>query len=194
MSLADLARDVKDMVMAQLPWLSLLGRFRFRVTKHTSGRLDCEPVNATWIKPFPLADAWCGIPGCRVQPAIGDEIIIEFLDRIESQPIVTGFAPLSAFKPVRVEIDASGHVDLGEASSGAGKAVHRVDDKGTAGTVRVTPSDAAGTGLLFTNADGSTYSVPITFTGGAVVVGPAVPPGPFTLVTKATTGAARVRA
>lgn len=68
-------------------------------------------------------------------------------------------------------------------------AVHRVNDRGTAGTVEVTIDQ---TGLKFTNANGDEWVVPITFVGSAVVVGPSVPLGPFQLITKATTGSEKV--
>lgn len=68
-------------------------------------------------------------------------------------------------------------------------AVHRVGDRGTAGTVEVTVDQ---TGLVFKNANNEEWRVTIAFVGGAVVVGPSVPPGPFQLITKATTGSERV--
>ena len=67
-------------------------------------------------------------------------------------------------------------------------AVVRVGDAGTAGTVEVT----GGTSLKFTNAAGETWVVPIVLSGGAVVVGPSVPPTPFNLATKSTAGSDRV--
>ena len=67
-------------------------------------------------------------------------------------------------------------------------AVVRVGDAGAAGTVEVT----GGTSLKFTNAAGETWVVPIVLSGGAVVVGPSVPPTPFNLATKSTAGSDRV--
>lgn len=68
-------------------------------------------------------------------------------------------------------------------------AVHRVGDFGTAGTVEPTLD---GTGLKFTNAAGDSVTISITYADGAVVVGPANPPGAFKMVTKAEKGSDRV--
>jgi hypothetical protein len=67
-------------------------------------------------------------------------------------------------------------------------AVVRVGDAGTGGTIEV----VGGTSIKFTNAAGETLVIPFSFAGGAVVVGPAVPPTPFNLATKSTEGSAKV--
>lgn len=68
------------------------------------------------------------------------------------------------------------------------KGVVRVGDAGTAGTIEV----VAGTSIKFTNAAGQTLVIPFSFVSGAVQVGPAVPPTPFDLATKSTTGSDKV--
>ena len=118
-----------------------------------------------------------GIAGTLIKPAVGSLVGVMFLNGDPTRP-----------RCVSWDQTVAESVGL----AGGGAALHRVGDAGTAGTVQVSPSDASGTGLLFTNAAGETFSVPITFVGGAVVVGPGVPPGPFTLKTEATTGSEKV--
>lgn len=181
-----LAEDLRDIVLRAIPWLGYMGRFRCRVTKHTSGRLDIEPVNATWIDPVALRDVWCGLPGCRVQPAVGDEVILEFIDRDPSQAVITGFAPLAQFRPVRIEIDASANVDLG----GGTKTVQREGDTADGGTFLGTAGP-----LVYTGPDGKTWQV-TGAVAGAIVNFTTTPLTAVSakIVTKADPSTSRVRA
>ena len=185
------AEDVLAIVLRQIPWISLAGKFRMRVVGHNAGRLDLEPVSPVvrrMIDPMRLRDVWCGIPGCRVEPQIGAAVIVEFLDRDESQAVVTGFCPLAQSKPVRIEIDASGHVDLGP----AGGAVVRTIDKGSAGEM-----STLGAALIVTNGQGDAWG--ITWAVSGAVATPSITPlggvgANVSLVTVNPNGSPRVRA
>lgn len=182
-----LASDILRIVMRQIPWLVYAGVFRFRVTKHTSGRLDVEAVDSIAglvIAPIPLRDVWAGVPGCRVELTPGDEVLLSFIDRDPSQAVIVGFAPLAQSKAVRVEIDASEHVDLGDGAS----AVHRVNDAGTAGTLA-----AAANAITITAADGSTATLTFAYVAPNITITPSFVT-PFNLATKATEGSPKVRA
>lgn len=106
-------------------------------------------------------------------------------------PWVKGFVVVAGAKGKGLAIRAASGV-LHLAGGPSDPAVARVTDKAGLCTVQITPSDASGTGLRFTNANGQTYDVPITFASGAVVVGPGVPPGAFELVVQIKTGSEKV--
>lgn len=179
---------IRDLVLAEIPWLSYLGRFRCRVTKHTSGRLDVEPITATWIKPIPLRDVWHGLPGCRSEPAVGDEVVLEFIDRNPSMGCITGFPPLSQSKPVHVEIDASGTIDLG----GGTKTVHRAGDLGDGGTFTAAPPPAS---VIYTAPNGDSWTLTLTSSTGLVTASFVPVLGTVgKLVSKANPSDSRVRA
>ncbi len=185
-----LATDVLRIVMRQVPWLVYAGCFRFRVTKHTSGRLDVEAVNkiaGLVIAPIPLRDVWAGVPGVRVQLTPGDEVILAFVDRDPAQAVIVGFAPLSQSKAVNVELDVTTHLDLG----GGTKTVHREDDLANGGTFA---AGIAPVTLIYTTPNGAVTS--FTFAAGATPVTAVVAgiSNPGKIIAKADPSTSKVRA
>lgn len=191
--MSKLAEDLLSIVLRQVPWLIFGGVFRFRVKKHTSGRLDVEPVNrivGLVLSPIPLRDCWCGIPGVRVEPEIGAEVLLAFVDRDPGQPVIVGFCPLAQSKPVHIEIDASGTVDLG----GGTKTIHRTGDTANGGTFTAgTPPTHT---LIYTDPSGATWGILINASGspcaGSVV--PLTSATPGKVIAKADASDSRGRA
>ncbi len=179
MSVADrILGNLEKLVRSFVADLGYAKVWSYTVTEATDTTFTGRALSPNCPQPdLPKIPNMPGVPGTLLQPAVGSVVAVAFLDGDPAKPRVVSW-------------DATVPVSVGLAGGGA--AVHRVGDAGTAGTVRVAPSDASGTGLLFTNAAGETFSVPITFAAGAVVVGPGVPPGPFNLKTEATSGSEKV--
>lgn len=189
--MSKLAEDLLAIVLRQIPWIVYAGVYRFRVVKHTSGRLDVEPVNRITglvLAPIPLREVWCGVPGVRVQPAIGSEVLLAFVDRDPGQPVIVGFCPLSASKPVHTEIDASGTVDIG----GGTKTIHREGDLADGGTFAAPVPGP----LTYIGGDGKTWKLEGAVSGGVVnfTVTPITSASPGKIVAKADPSNSRGRA
>lgn len=71
-------------------------------------------------------------------------------------------------------------------------AVHRVGDKGTAGTVQAIPAGPTADTLKFTNADGAVQTFRFTYAAGAIVITPVPTEPAFPLITRSTTGSEKV--
>lgn len=179
------ARAFAQAVRAALPELEYLARWGARVVAQDAlGRLELAPDDETQPG-TPPAPVLYGLPGCRAVVDAGARVGLTFADADQSKPRAMGWEQAT---PAReLHLDASDLIAL----AGGSKGVVRVDDRGSAGTVDVVPG---GTGIRITNAAGDVWVCPITFLGGAVSVGPSVPPGPFPLITKATQGSFIVKA
>lgn len=130
-----------------------------------------------------------GIAGAGVRPAIGSIALVAFVDGDPAKPRVVGWDQQI---PISVTIDASERVRVGpsaeavELAGGAQKALHRVDDTGTVGSLV-----AAANVLTYTAPDGSVTSYAFAVSGGAVVITQAGLPGDGALKSKATTGSTK---
>lgn len=106
-------------------------------------------------------------------------------------PWLPGVVSVASDKGKGLAIRAAGGL-LHLAGGPGDPAVHRVGDRGTAGTVQATPPGPASNSLTFINADGSTVTYSFAYTGGAIVITATPIAEPFNIVTRATTGSAKV--
>lgn len=154
------------------PSLFWRGIYEFRVVKHTSGRLDIEPVDSAdvedGLKPIGLQEVWSGIAGYQAHPEVGSICLVAFTRGDLSRPRVVGFCPLSQSKPLNSAIDAQQFVNLGAANA----KVTTVGDEVNNGALT-----AAGSTFTLTNGKGAstTYAlsggITITQTGTGALTG-----------------------
>lgn len=178
--LAKLMRRIRD---ERLP-----GLYRYRVVSTDGARVKLQAVEkGRWPDVLP-SSLGAGIAGGWADLTPGAIVGVMFEDESRANPLIVSYTPKDRPGHVPPVAALNGQrVDLG----GGGPAVHRVGDKGTAGTVSVSVDS---TSLVFENANGDSVTIPFAYAGGAIVVGPSVPPGPFTIVTKATEGSSIVKA
>lgn len=105
-------------------------------------------------------------------------------------PWLPGVVSIAGEKGKGLAIRAAGGI-LHLAGGPGDPAVHRVGDRGTAGTVQATPPGPASTSLTFINAAGETVTYAFAYTGGSIVI-TATNPEPFTIKTVSTTGSEKV--
>jgi hypothetical protein len=71
----------------------LWGRWRYRVVRRSVDRLELQPVRRDAGLPDALPiSMWPGIAGSHAAPALGAEVLVEFIEGDRAQPIVTGFS------------------------------------------------------------------------------------------------------
>lgn len=129
-----------------------------------------------------------GIAGAGVKPAVASVALVAFLDGDPAKPRVVGW---DQTVPVSVTIDADTKLRLGPSAdaveiAGGGKALHRVDDTGTAGSLAAT-----GNMLSYTAPDGGVTAFAFTIVAGAIAIAQAGIPGDGAVKTKATTGSTK---
>lgn len=79
----------------------------------SDGRLDLiPPPDAPELPILPAVDQW--LPGIRLTPNVGDQVIVQFRDANPTRPGVVGAVPLRTATPAAVTIDAAS-VKLGDA-------------------------------------------------------------------------------
>lgn len=172
----------------------LLGLFRYRVFEMSADRVELQVVKRLVGLPdaIPLS-IWPGVAGCWAKLQPGALVLVQFIEGDVSLPIVTHAEPKAGagFVPLELLLDATETVRLGpsaaavELAGPGGKAVHRVDDFGEAGTL-------TGSGALsYTGPNGGSGSITAIadLTTGTVTFA-----GSASLTTKAGTGSAKVTA
>lgn len=107
----------------------LWGRWRYRVVRRSVDRLELQPVRRDAGLPDALPiSMWPGIAGSHAAPALGAEVLVEFVEGDRAQPIVTGFAGKDGVGHVPDEQTLSVGTTLRLGGSGASEAVALAPD------------------------------------------------------------------
>lgn len=89
---SQLARELLR-VIEQTVSTRLWGRWRYRVVRVSTDRLELQPVRRDSGLPDALPiSMWPGVAGSHAKPALGAEVLVEFLEGDRAQPVVTGFS------------------------------------------------------------------------------------------------------
>lgn len=98
----------------------LFGRWRYRVSKISGDRLELQAVRGAAGLPdlLPIS-MWPGVAGVHVEPAIGAEVLVEFIEGDRTMPIVTHFAGKDGvgWTPSKLIASASTSIKIGSASA-----------------------------------------------------------------------------
>ena len=80
-------------IVRQVTSAQLWGRWRYRVVRVSVDRLELQPVRRDIGLPEMLPiSMWPGAAGSHAKPALGAEVLVEFIEGDRTQPIVTAFA------------------------------------------------------------------------------------------------------
>lgn len=154
-----LGRSIVAILRNAAPSLFLRGVYEWRVVKHTSGRLDIEPVDSEdGFKPIALQEVWGGIGGYAAHPEVGSIVLVAFVRGDITKPRIVGFCPLAQSKPLNTAIDAQQFVNLGAANA----KVTTVGDEVNNGALT-----ASGAVLTLTNGKGAVTTY--TLSGGITI-------------------------
>jgi hypothetical protein len=98
----------------------IYGARRYRVSSVSGDRLMLQAVNRTAGLPDvgPIS-AWPGVAGAHAVPAVGAEVLVEFIEGDRAQPYVTAWAGRDGhgFVPVSLLLDIETTLTLGAAAS-----------------------------------------------------------------------------
>lgn len=89
----------------------LWGKWRYRVVRMSGDRVELQAVTAESGLPDILpVDMWPGVAGVWADMTPGTEVLVEFVEGLRSQPVITGFAPKGGpgFVPVALTIGDAG--------------------------------------------------------------------------------------
>jgi hypothetical protein len=100
----------------------LFGVYRYRVIRMAGDneRLELQAARRVVGLPDVLPIAmWPGVAGAHAEPALGAEVLVQFVEGDRTQPIVTGFAGKAGpgFTPVTQLFDATTEIVLGEGAT-----------------------------------------------------------------------------
>ena len=116
---ANRALQALQALIRQAQWATLQGIYRYRVVEMVADRAALQPVDRSRKLPdLPLVDEWAGTAGSWAELAEGTEVLVAFADGDARYPVILSHAPKGApaAVPVRVELDASTIVRLGESA------------------------------------------------------------------------------
>jgi len=87
--LAGVLSDMVEAVAAK----RLFGMWRYRVSRQSGDRLELQAINPDAGLPdlLPIS-MWPGTSGSHAEPALGSEVLVQFVEGNRAQPIVTHFA------------------------------------------------------------------------------------------------------
>jgi len=86
---------------------ALHGVYRYRVIRMSGDRIELQAVRKGAGLPnlIPLT-VWPGLAGARMQPELGTEVLVQFIEGDRTMPIVTGFASDTSGAPIARQGDA----------------------------------------------------------------------------------------
>lgn len=181
-------------IVRQIGAERLHGLFEFRVLDMVEDRARLQRASRRASPGLPdvlLVSQWPGIAGTWAKLAEGALVLLEFAEGDPTKPRITHAERKegAGFVPVELLLDASETLRLGPSTTTIqiagpdGKAVHRVDDFGEAGTL-------SGSGALsYSGPNGGSGSITAT---ADLSTGTVTFSGSISLTTKATTGSEKV--
>jgi hypothetical protein len=93
------------------------GLFEYRVVTQDGERLNLQPIRVSIGMPdLQRVPVRPGVTGCRADVALGSRVLVTFIEADPARPFVLAFedAEGDGFVPLKLEIDATTELDLGE--------------------------------------------------------------------------------
>lgn len=154
---SQLARELARIV-EQVMSRRLHGRWRYRVVQISVDRLELQPVRRDAGLPDVLPiSMWPGVAGSHAKPALGAEVLVEFLEGDRTRPVVTGFSGK----------DGTGHVP-DEQTLSVGTTL-RLGGGGATSAVALAPDVNTRLNDITTALNAFVSAVPVANDGGAAL-------------------------